>query len=277
MTALKRLTKQINKNSEGEYDHKAWLLEGDKLLISSGILRDTFTENKKHLETALKNDAPEVHSLIPIDISLPSTSILLIGYAVEMYLKSALAQIFIGCSEQIFKITAKRLSHNLLHLCQYVYFPIDKQTQADLVALQASILEEARYPVSLKSGEDHYQKHSNRTSRQYDQENYNRYCELAKSLKKHAEKLRGSHDDVVCSSTWTILNDGYITMRCGGGVPGRVTFRLSREMESTLDPLQELESMIRATSPHLAAAWDDFEIYEEVVEVTVSLKQLKKK
>lgn len=271
----KRLTKQITNKSKGEFDSSAWIKEGKNLLLSSKVLRDSWQENHEKLIDQLKGGVRnQIMPLIPIDEALPRASILLIGYAIELFLKAALAQVFIGCSEQLFQTTARRkFSHNLLALAQFVRFPLSKQTEEDLKTLETSILEDGRYPLTINNSDDYHEKGNARTKKSTDPANYQRYRDLADKLESYARSVSGTSEDPVSHETWTILNDGYISLRHGGGIPGRVTFRLSREMEGELNPLQELGSMIRAVSPRLAAAWDEFEIYEEVVEVTVSLKK----
>ncbi len=263
--------KHIGCFSEGEYDHKAWIREGNNLLISSRVLRDTYIENNKNFLAA--PSPPNILSLLSIDISLPSTSLLLIGYAVEMYLKAALVQIFIGCSEQILKTAIKRkFSHNLLNIAQHLKYPTNKTIEEDLTALQEIILKDGRYPISMGDGEACYPKSTERASKFSDQETYERYYSLADSLREYADTVGGNFDNRVSCIFWTIFNDGYITMRHGGVGPNRITFRLSQEMKAMDAPLAELERMIQATCPFLAEAWKSFEIYEEVVEVSVSLK-----
>ena len=64
-------------------------------------------------------------------------SMLLIAYAVEMYLKAGLAKAYFGCSEEMFARDIKsRFGHRLVSLANEISFPLTSNEEMHLVCLR---------------------------------------------------------------------------------------------------------------------------------------------
>ena len=87
---------------------------------------------------------------------LPRSSMLLLGYAVEMYLKAGLAKAYKGCSEDMFERDVKgRFGHKLVSLAKEIVFPLKDDDEKNFILLQGMVLADARYPVFVPDGESY--------------------------------------------------------------------------------------------------------------------------
>ena len=97
--------RRITKRSQGHFQPKNWIEEGDGLIASSRHLhakwktyREEFSETVKERKAGFR-DAKADWALLT---GLPKASMLLLGYAVEMYLKAGLSKAYFGCAESMF-------------------------------------------------------------------------------------------------------------------------------------------------------------------------------
>lgn len=264
---------RLSKASVGEFNPNEWKSEGNSLLLSSRLLRARWLINRRHLLKRLKDHANfgragsiiQDRNLIDIDKSLSKSSILLIGYAVEMFLKAGLARALVGCGEDLFIHLSKKYSHNYLNLAFFLKYPVNNQVREDLEALSTAVKQDARYPISLSEGDDYFYQLNQQRKRQADNAKYKRYCALASDISAYASRLAGSQKNSLSHGTTKIDNDGYIAYRYGGSLPPIITFKLSSELKNELSPRYNLKQLAVGEIPFLKAIWDDAEVYEHVV------------
>ncbi len=278
MARKSRSLRLLSKASVGVFHSKEWMKSGYSLLASSRTLRATWTNNKRilirHLESYGESDLNEI-KLFERDKQLLGPSLLLLGYAAEMFLKAGLAQVLHGCSEQLFKtLTSKEYGHNLQRIAQSIYFDLDKSKTADLNTLQKLLESEGRYPLEADSEIDLILKSNELRHRTSSTANYRRLCKLVKQLALHSQELRGTTKSPVSTGSWQFHEDGYISLWWKQGLPPRITYRLSPELEREEDPLGALRAMVKSV-PKLDTLWSQSELYEEEVEVKVQLRRRK--
>lgn len=268
-----RNLKLLSKSSVGVFHSKEWMKSGYALLASSRTLRATWTANKRKLLKLMSHNDLRQISLFDRDTQLLGPSMLLLGYAAEMFLKAGLAKTLHGCSEQLFQsLSSKEYGHNLQRLAQDIYFKLNKESSEDLVTLQRTIETEGRYPIEAEDINDHFFKYNSLRIKNASKLNYQRICRLVSQLAKHSHALGGTHTCRVSTESWQYDNDGYISYWWKEDLPPRITFRLSPELENEPDPIQTLREMIKSL-PRLDSAWDRCDLYQEEVEVKVRLRK----
>ena len=262
---------RLSKASVGEFNPNEWKSEGDSLLLSSRLLRARWLQNRRQLLKRLKDRsfgcAENIIAdryLIDIDKSLSKSSILLVGYAVEMYLKAGLARFIVGCDEDLFAYLSKNYSHHYLRLATFIQYPANNQTQEDLEALAAAVKHDARYPISLSKGDNYIDQINQRRKRQADNVKYRRYCALASDISAYSSRLAGSSQSPLSHATTQVDKDGYIAYRLGGSLPPIITFKLSSELKNEPSPHYRLKHLAVGEIPILKAIWDEAELYEHV-------------
>lgn len=100
------------KNGKGIFDRKAWLTESQKLYLSAKLLRSEGDRNKSLFHAASKK-SPVVHEYIDIASATDKTSRLMLGYAFEMLLKSAILLMNLGAKKDTIDLKFRDYSHKL--------------------------------------------------------------------------------------------------------------------------------------------------------------------
>lgn len=275
MAGKGRSLKLLSKRSVGAFHSKEWMKSGYSLLASSRTLRAAWAANKRQLLRRLSQNNLEFGTSRPfqMDGQLLGPSMLLLGYAAEMFLKAGLAKTLHGCSEQLFRtLSSKEYGHNLQKLAQNIYFQLNKEKTEDLIALQRTIETEGRYPIEAENIHDYSLKYNTLRSRTASSKNYRRLCNLVQDLAHHSLALGGTKENPVTIGSWQYDEDGYISLWWRSDLPPRITYRLSPELEKESDPLQRIREMTKSL-PTLNAAWPICELYEEEVEVKVQLRR----
>lgn len=73
------------------------------------------------------------------------SSTLLVGYAVELFLKAGLTRLYVGCSKELFQKDVKgRYSHDLIKLSKSVEYPGLTGNREQLKQLKKVTLSEGR-------------------------------------------------------------------------------------------------------------------------------------
>lgn len=276
MSKQSRVLKLISRDSVGVYRSREWMDKGDALLASSRSLRLSWTLNQRKLKRALINlhlITDKDRHLFSTDKHLLGPSLMLLGYAAEMYLKAGLATVLHGCSERLFKfLSSREYGHNLQRIAQSIYFDLDKESSADLVELKNFIESEGRYPIEADDRNDLIEQSNSLRLRSSNKRYYRRLCRLVERIARHSADLGGNRRTPASTGTWQYDDDGYISLWSKAGLPPRITYRLSPELTLEKEPMLVLREMIRSL-PGLNAAWPHCDLYEEVVGTKVALKR----
>ncbi len=278
MASIGRLTTK----SVGEFNPNDWLAEGHSLLLASRTMRAQWlVERRKLLKYPNEVQENKVGSFIrlsTIDRALPKASILLMGYAIEMYLKSSLARLLSGCAEDLFiHLSRNKFGHRYTKLAKFIDFPLATTDEKLLKDLERAVLSDARYPIQVKDGED-YIENLNKVRRSVtDRSTYRSYCKLAKRLFLHSRRIGGTPESMVIRESFTIDSDGYFSMRAGGEVSTRITYKLSSEMKQHGDPIALLRDNLDGISPISASLWNEATFWEHGLEDgKITFKKLNK-
>ncbi|WP_212630688.1 hypothetical protein [Pseudomonas sp. KB-10] len=201
---------RLSRSSVGEFSASDWKSEGHSLLLFSKTLRIQWLLKRRRLIRRLReeNFGTVGHLSVDLDLiqhdqALVKSSTLLIGYAIEMYLKAGLANSLIGCPEELFSCLSRKFSHDYTAIAEFIGFPTDRVILEDLSALSSAVQFDARYPISAANNEDYINKTNERRQRLADNTRYKRYRLLAKSLDHYTYKMLGS--------TKNPLSTGWVT------------------------------------------------------------------
>ena len=260
---------RILPRSSGEFNASNWVAEGDGLIASSAMTRKAWTDHRQEFSRKArartlqaKSRADDWHLLL----GLPRASMLLLGYAAEMYLKAGLAKAYKGCSEEMFKRDSRnRFGHNLTKLANEIAFPFAPDDKAHFSALTDMIVADARYPVSVPNGESFAELVNRRTEKIWSSENFKAFTELCHRVREHAQRIDSDSNNPCSCSSWTIDGDGYLAFRCGGHLPPRITYRFSCAQKANGDnSLDDMKSLFRGSEfLQLTSWWERALIYED--------------
>ena len=202
------------------YDKSSWLKEADRHLMSAKLLRSI----RKRRRSRFRNSADRsdrMGHILAMDATVHS-SMLLIGYAVELFLKAGLTQLYVGCSKSLFQKQVKRYGHDLVKLAESIELPSLPQNCARLKQLEKIIRSEGRYPCFTNNRTEAMEFQNQRARRFWSDDKFKDFCNLATLIREHV-----SHIDQAIYINRRIDQDGYFAFRCVGNLSPRVTVKFS--------------------------------------------------
>jgi len=153
---------------------------------------------------------------------------LLLGYAVEMYLKAGIAKAYHGCSEEMFeRDTQYRFGHRQLDMAKEIAFPFGVGDSAHFKAIEKMVRIDARYPLSVPDSANFADEINAQTRRVWSAENYDEFCDVANRVRRHADAIDQDRHDPAFFLSRRLGEDGYLIFRIGGHLPPRITYRQS--------------------------------------------------
>ncbi len=251
----------LSRVSAGSHNPTDWLKEGNGLLASSQEVRKLWRQTEESFwEEHRANPMPNPDGIRRIE-GLPRASMLLLGYAAEMFLKAALAKAYFGCSTGMFDRDVKRrFGHDLKELSIEVAFPKTNGDDQGLKTLKQMILVDARYPITpevdaTKTADELNQHNAamlnQRNAPIWSNDCYERLVDLVERLREHAKKIDHDEQHPAQRFRWIIHDDGYLALRTGGHLPTRITFKISAVMrESNRTQPSDIKDLFDPQSPN---------------------------
>lgn len=255
---------RLQTRSQGDLSHRDWQKEGDHLLLSARHMRlSLLLESRKFLR-AIKFEefkrVPRSHQKLN---AFPKASMLLIGYSIEMYLKSGLTKLLHGCGEELFRCQLREYSHNLCSLAEDLCLPLDKQDLLDLETLSGYVRNDARYPVSIGPDETYVDAFNKRSRSMDNPHDFRRFCNLAKRIRERVNLINNDRRNPASLHSWTVDGDGYLAFRLGGNLPTRVIVRYSSLQLAGEQPFENMEALAKTNSAVCRVYWDACKFYED--------------
>ena len=153
---------------------------------------------------------------------------LLLGYAVEMYLKAGLTKVYRGCPERTFYRDLKaRFRHRLVCLANAIAFPIEEGDEDHLRNLERMVLVDARYPIFVPKGRSYSDTKNEQTARIWSSTDFESFTRIALRIKEHSEQIDTDSTNPASHFSVSVDDDGFLAFRVGGNLPPRITYRLS--------------------------------------------------
>ena len=248
----------IQFQTRGGYDKSSWLREADRHFLSAKLLRNI----KKRRLTGLRNSADDSKRLDHV-LAMGATthsSMLLMGYAVELFLKAGLTRLYVGCSKSLFEREIKHCyGHDLVKLVSSIEFPLLPHNRARLERLEKIILSEGRYPFLEPDWKREIALANKRSMRFWDDAEFKNLCDLATAIRGHVSHIDQDADDPAIYVYRGIDQDGYFAFRCGGNLSPRVTVKPSSvQRANKKHTKQELKELIfrNRPSPIIRKYWE---------------------
>ena len=212
----------IEFQTKGGYDKSSWLKEADRHLRSAKLLRSIKIRHRTRFRNSA-NDSNRLNNILAMDATVHS-SMLLAGYAVELFLKAGLTRLYVGCSKSLFQNEVKRhYGHHLVNLAESIEFPSLSKNCARLKQMEKIIRSEGRYPYFTNNRTEEMEFQNQRAWRFWSDDKFKDLCNLATSIREHV-----SHIDQDADYQYRgIDQDGYFAFRCGGNLSPRVTVNFS--------------------------------------------------
>ncbi|MEP2785063.1 MAG: hypothetical protein ABJP33_21920 [Pseudoruegeria sp.] len=260
---------RLSNKSTGQFDPKKWISEGDGLLASSRKVRELWGSHREDFGRTVRQEnegqrpTAEDWTLLT---GLPRTSMLLLGYAVEMYLKAGIAKAYIGCGNTMFERDVKsRFRHNLDDMAQELAFPREPGDQNRFQKLKNMVLVDARYPIFVPENETYAKAVNQQTSRIWSENEYADLSGLGQRVRDHVSKIDADSTNCASFNSFNIDDDGYLAFRSGGHLPPRITYRLSTEMRAAnhIEAVDVKALLDQRVHFQVLRCWDQAWIYED--------------
>ncbi|MDR4483781.1 MAG: hypothetical protein R3B95_11310 [Nitrospirales bacterium] len=261
---------RISNRSVGQFDPKNWLKEGDGLLASAKVVREKWIDLRQILSKNTPNSMSEKPPSTPnwnLLTGLPRSSMLLLGYSVEMYLKAGLTKAYYGCSIEMFERDVKRFGHKLFSLAKEIHFDFKNGDADKFDGLEKMVLVDARYPVLVPDGQSYSDVVNEQTRRIWSIENFDDFYALGERVREHVRAIDRDSNNPAIMNSWQVDQDGYLAFRAGGRLPPRITYRLSSlQVEAGSTSLDDMKSLFPSNDYILLNHyWDSAWIYEDCV------------
>lgn len=250
---------QGDHKENGEFSSVDWRKEA-KIHYASSIELRTLADNIINSATMA---APSGVNLDMINVeslrkatSLYKSSVLLMGYSLEMMLKSGVVSIYRNIPRVYLSKILKKHSHQLVKVADFIELPISDSDEKILNRMGELVLGGARYPIRPKESSGFYKEVNELNSLFSNSNFYNKAKYLYEKCQKHVEAIKGSEEDPVSLGYIKIDSDGFLSYRIGGNLSARVIVVYSSEQERNnknnplalweeLNEAQHLEAQLR--------------------------------
>ena len=251
------MTSFINNKSQGAYKATSWIKEGDNLLLSSIELRKTWEANRNNLRTYITTQKKPTEDIFINDSALSRSSILLLGYSLEMFLKAGLLKLYAYCPEALVRSELRNFGHKYSEISKRIYFEEAESDDGDFNILSRSVVEDARYPITPLEDTSYLDQLNEITALNRDPITYKRLETLARRVRAYVTKLnQDSSNPASFSARKTTF--GYFVTRIGGGLPPIVIYKSNTSLN-----LSEIHQEISNHSTILGH-WDTYKIFEDI-------------
>ena len=214
--------KRLGNASMGVFDAHAWVEEGDGLMSSARSIRARWICMRRQIKT--RKTGPQRDEWGSLTGN-PRASVLLLGYAIEMYLKAGLAKWLKHCPEYLLLGDTRSYGHNYKLLADDLEIDESIAPRALLEFLSKAVTLEARYPARAEGGETAIEAINRRTSNMWGADRFKEMCRLAERLRAHVQRINGDEGNPSSTAIFNIAPGGYLVFRVGGNLPFRVTAR----------------------------------------------------
>lgn len=252
---MDNIQKQEMLKSSGEigtFSKTHWIKEAESKYMSAILLRNIgYNEHEKyeqaiHAKSKKHQKEMEIFQHLDTISSVKKSSILLIGYALELLLKSCIVSLLISSPKEILEITLKKYSHNLVKIANELQLNLTKQQKYILEKLGSYITLETRYPITASSIDEHSKKQREINDIILNDSVFSEIDILYQKIKLITSQIDGQPDNMKFYGRLEMGLDGFITYRCGGPTPPTFIIKYSSEqIEKKSDNINEIKSLIQ--------------------------------
>jgi hypothetical protein len=246
----------VNQNSQGIFRFSNWKKEGDGLLIAAKALREQWLLNKDEVRQIITDQVTRSPEVFTKDHALARSSMLLLGYAVEMYLKGGLVKLYRYCPEKLVERELRVYGHQYELLAKRLGAPIAESQYLQLKGLAKSVVDEARYPVTPTIDGNFFDKLNSITRRNQGQSSFESLIGLVERIRDFVTRIDSDSDNPSSIQPRETLW-GYYVVRYGGHLASSIVFRCADPM-TLLGLRNEIEAQVT-----LPGDWEEYEVYQD--------------
>lgn len=215
--------RRVGHAGPGAGNASAWIEEGNGLAATARTIRARWLWQRRQIK-ARPTGFPLRRELVGLHGN-PRASVLLMGYAVEMYLKAGLAKWLKLCDEPLLDADARRYSHDYITLANDLEIEECVAPRDLLQFLHDAVTLEARYPARSRGTESVIEAINRRTGDMWSDSRFTEICRMVRKLRSHVAQMNRDNAHATCEKRVELEAGGYWVMRVGGLLPSRVTVR----------------------------------------------------
>jgi hypothetical protein len=266
-----------NFRGEGIYDRYQWENDANGYLFSSQTLRNSSKEKKLEFEQLRdKWQHKEIVNNIVQREYLNKTSLLLLGFALELFLKSGILALYIGAPKEAFDGDIKnRFNHYLDKIAKELCLDLCNDEYDMLIKMTNFIKKYIKYPLEINNNEDYLKTHNERAREIWDDERYDSWIVLYEKIKQQVKIIDHCTEDVMFGGYWEINSEEYIHYRRGGKLPPIIKTNCNIKIDKKTP---ETKSFILKNIDHIAykiyieKEWNNTRVYKITTGKPPSLK-----
>ncbi len=171
--------------------------------------------------------------------ALHKDSFLLIGYAIELLLKSAFLSLLIYAPKSLVEKNFETYGHRLRTIAETLSLELTETEFLLLEILGSYIVRETRYPVTSKSVEDYCSKTNSILAYVNDQNKFQLALSLYEKIEMFLAGIDGTENNIKVHGRLNFGKDGYAIYRVGGKFPPVIVIRYSSKQKQTKEDSPE--------------------------------------
>ncbi|HDR2485534.1 TPA: hypothetical protein QCI05_001057 [Enterobacter ludwigii] len=263
-----------NKKGKGIFKRDEWIKESKSLYLSAKLLREKGDDCKDQFAVLKKNDKG-VNDLIDISVATDKSSRLLLGYAFELLLKSAVLLMNYGATENTISQKFRSYGHDLLAMINDLELSLSDNELELLGLLSQDIVQQARYPIGILKDDSYLKVINERNSNLANNELFHDMVLLYEKLKSMVVKLDNDVENCAHFNSLA-FKDLRFFMRGGGGLNARCIVIYSPGYPEDKKSKSYLKSVLDRNPTGIirwyTAFWDEYTFYEDTGKKLIPLK-----
>ncbi|QHA88197.1 hypothetical protein [Serratia rhizosphaerae] len=252
------------KNGNGIFNRKEWVSESQKLYVSAKLLREQGDATRQRIRE-MESGSGEVTTLINIVSASDKSSRLLLGYAFEMLLKSAILLLNYGATKETIEKIFRDYGHKLDTMAKELGLDINEHEINLLRMVSKDILIQARYPLKVENDSEYIKEFNKLTSEHADSNKFIELVGLYDKIKFTICKLDKDSSNCANFNKYT-CDEFSVFFRSGGGLRSRAIVLFNNPEFENKRKMYVKESIKNETgkfSTLFLYNWDEFEFYED--------------
>lgn len=239
---------------KGAFNSKAWRKEANTHIVSSRTLRGIADELHMEILDAMKSGQPISEQTSNIDRmkSLHKSSILLMGYALEMVLKSGVISLFTNLPRKnLENMVRKKIGHKLKEAAKFIELPTTQHERSILGKMNDLVVADARYPITPIDDPSYNKKYNHLNAIISDSDFYLQTISLYEKANSHVKSIKGTTEDSISYGAVRIDDDGVAAYRSGGCISDRLLVSYSStQKENGETNISDLRKILESCSGH---------------------------
>lgn len=263
-----------NKKGKGIFKRDEWIKESKSLYLSAKLLRCQGDESKKAFSNVNKTEK-YAYDLIDISVATDKSSRLLLGYAFELLLKSAVLLMNYGATKNTIAQKFKFYGHDLQSMIQDLELSLSDYDLSLLGLLSQDIVQQARYPVGVIKDELYVKAINERNANLANNGLFNEMICLYDKLKGIVVKLDNDVENCAHFNSLT-FKELSLFMRGGGGINARCIVIYNSDYPQDKKTKSYLKSILDRKPNGImrlyTVYWDEYRFFEDTGKKLISLK-----